>query len=139
MQNIYPGKKSSATNDDYRDKCLMIKANGYVNLFSDTKCSSVVKYMRETVKKTGKGPRGSHCALLASVKGTYRVYRPTNHDRLWEFSDHVTGNWTMQPTRDRDRETLLGRNEFAIRCVLVFLRARRYFAHWDFCNVVLLS
>lgn len=60
--------------------------------------------MRETVKKAGKGPRGSHRALLASVKGTYQVYRPTNHDRSWKFSDHVTGDRTMQPIRDRDRD-----------------------------------
>lgn len=68
---------------------------------------NVVKYMRETVKKAGKGPRGSHCALLASG-----IYRPTNHDRSRKFSDHVNGNRMMQPTcnrdHDRDREMLLG-------------------------------
>lgn len=66
--------------------------------------------MRETVKRAGKGPRGSHCALLVSVRGTYRVYRPTNHDRLREFFDHAIGDRTMQP--NSDRETLLDRDEF---------------------------
>lgn len=104
-----------------------------------TECNSVVKYMRETVKKPGKGPRGSHCTSLASVKGTYRVYRPTNHDRSWKFSDHVTGDRTMQPTRDRDRETLLGRNErdsLRLRLAKRDLISASYFARWSFYNVV---
>lgn len=95
--------------------------------------------MRETVRKTGKGPRGSHRALLASVKGTYRVYRPTNHDRSWKFSHHVTGDRVMRPIRDhdRDRETVIrSKRRRRIMIASRLLISESHFSRWSFRNVV---
>jgi len=46
--------------------------------------------MHEIVEETEKGPRDSHCVLSTSIKRTYRVFRPTNHERSRRFSTELS-------------------------------------------------
>lgn len=115
--------------DDYR---MLSNEAGTIHL---TEHSRVVKYMHEIVEEAGKGSRGgSHYdALSASIKRTYRVFRPTNHERSRRFPAGLPKIGRHAPNNLRLWSRLLGTETKTIRRSLhgITTRVETHLQRWN--------